>query len=321
MGDAASQIFYSFGLACGSLVAFSSYNRFTHNCHTDAIVVSFTNVFTSVYAGFAVFAILGFMANNIDVPVSEVVQSGPGLAFVAYPEAVLLMPLPHLWAVLFFFMMFILGIGSQFGGIEALCTSLIDHWPHLANHHWKVTAGVCIAGFIIGLPMICNGGVYMFTLMEWHTASWAILLLGLGEVVIISWFYGVDKALDNLIDMKIKLHRILRVYWKSVWLVITPISSLAVFVFILTGITATHFNGYKFPIWADSLGWLIGASTLAPFPIFLIYRVLNRKLRSESLFKPTSNWLPQETIADGEMTPEEKSAKQSGIDNAAFEKS
>lgn len=29
---------------------------------------------------------LGFMAHNIDVPVSEVVQSGPGLAFIAYPE-------------------------------------------------------------------------------------------------------------------------------------------------------------------------------------------------------------------------------------------
>lgn len=30
--------------------------------------------------------------------------------------------------------------------------------------------------------MVCNGGVYLFTLMEWHTASWAILLLGFAEV-------------------------------------------------------------------------------------------------------------------------------------------
>lgn len=48
------------------------------------------------------------------------------------------MPLPHLWAILFFFMMLILGMGSQFGGIEAMCTAVIDQWPHLGNHHWKV---------------------------------------------------------------------------------------------------------------------------------------------------------------------------------------
>lgn len=36
--------------------------------------------------------------------------------------------------------------------------------------------------FVAGLPMVCNGGVYLFTLMDWHTASWAILLLGIAEV-------------------------------------------------------------------------------------------------------------------------------------------
>lgn len=102
------------------------------------MIVSLTNAFTAVFAGFAVFSVMGFMAQNLGVDVADVVQSGPGLAFIAYPEAVLMMPLPHLWAVLFFFMMFILGMGSQFGGIEALCTAIIDQWPHLRNQHWKV---------------------------------------------------------------------------------------------------------------------------------------------------------------------------------------
>lgn len=75
--------------------------------------MSITNMLTAILAGFVVFAILGFLAKESGVSVQDVVSSGPGLAFITYPEAVLRMPLPHLWAVLFFFMLFTLGIGSQ----------------------------------------------------------------------------------------------------------------------------------------------------------------------------------------------------------------
>lgn len=56
---------------------------------------------------------MGFLAGQMHVPIDEVVRSETGLAFVVFPEAVVRMPLPNLWAVLFFFMLFILGLGSQ----------------------------------------------------------------------------------------------------------------------------------------------------------------------------------------------------------------
>lgn len=44
--------------------------------------------------------------------------------------------------------------------------------------------------------------------------------------------------------------------------------------FVMTDIGPTEFGDYIFPAWADAFGWLIGASTLAPFVIFLIYRLI-----------------------------------------------
>lgn len=45
------------------------------------------NVFTAIFCGFAVFAMLGFMANNLDVSIAEVVQNGPGLAFIGNDDS------------------------------------------------------------------------------------------------------------------------------------------------------------------------------------------------------------------------------------------
>ncbi|KAJ8676751.1 hypothetical protein QAD02_012538, partial [Eretmocerus hayati] len=65
--DAATQVFYSFGLAFGSLIAFGSYNTPDNHCVRDVILVSVCNAFTAVYASVVIFAILGFKAmSNVD---------------------------------------------------------------------------------------------------------------------------------------------------------------------------------------------------------------------------------------------------------------
>lgn len=225
-GNAASQTFYSFGIACGSLITLSSYSDFRNNCLKDALIVSAANAFTSVYAGFAIFSMLGYLANQMNVPLSEVASDGPGLAFIAYPEAILLLPISPLWSVIFFLMLFVLGLGSQFAGVEAISTTILDKWPFLRQHHWKVTLAICSVCFILAIPMCYDGGVYLFTLMEWNTASWAILLIGLAEVIVPAWLYGCNIFIDHMETMNMKIFKFERIYWWLCWVVITPLTLL-----------------------------------------------------------------------------------------------
>ncbi|XP_061710897.1 sodium- and chloride-dependent glycine transporter 1-like [Cydia pomonella] len=315
-GDAASQIFYSFGVGCGSLVTLASYNHFHNNCHFDAVFVSLANFLTSIYASFAVFSVLGFQAQLMGVTVDDVASDGPGLAFIAYPEALLQMPVAQLWSILFFLMLFILGLGSQFAGIEAINTAIVDQWPSLRKNYWMVTAFTCFSCFIMGIPMCFSGGVYLLTLLDWNTASWAILLIGMAECMSVAWSYGINRAMANLATMNMKMNKIQRFFWKAVWTVICPVGSFAILVFILADWTPPAYGNYEFPFFADFLGWVVGLSTLMFFPVGVGW-ALYKGYRGMELFTPTPTWKPAvktEAPASGSTD----TLDENGADNAAF---
>ncbi|XP_038623710.1 sodium- and chloride-dependent betaine transporter [Tachyglossus aculeatus] len=268
--DAGTQIFFSFAICQGCLTALGSYNKYHNNCYRDCIALCFLNSGTSFVAGFAVFSILGFMAQEQGVPISEVAESGPGLAFIAFPKAVTMMPLSQLWSCLFFLMLIFLGLDSQFVCVECLVTVSMDMFPRQLRKRGRrelLILAISVMCYLLGLLLVTEGGMYIFQLFDYYAASGICLLfLAMFEVSCVGWVYGANRFYDNVEDM------IGYRPWplvKICWLFLTPGLCLATFIFSLTKYVPLKYNNvYEYPPWGQAIGWLMALSSMVCVPLY-----------------------------------------------------
>lgn len=69
---------------------------------------------------------LGYMAQEQGVALTEVVSAGVGLAFVTLPAAINLLPIPYILGPLFFLALVVAGLSSHISIIEAVTSALMD---------------------------------------------------------------------------------------------------------------------------------------------------------------------------------------------------
>ncbi|XP_074771361.1 sodium- and chloride-dependent neutral and basic amino acid transporter B(0+) isoform X2 [Athene noctua] len=303
--DAATQIFYSLSVAWGGLVALSSYNKFHNNCYSDAILVCVTNCLTSVFAGFAIFSILGHMAFVSERPVSEVVDSGFDLAFVAYPEALSKLPVSPLWSFLFFFMLLLLGLDSQFATIETLTTTIQDIYPKaMKKLRIPITLAVCILLFLLGLTCVTQAGIYWVNLIDHFCAGWGILIAAVLEIIGIIYIYGGNRFIEDIEMMIGKKSRLFWLWWRICWFFITPVLLMAILVWSLVTFSPPTYGSVLYPAWGTAVGWCMIIFCVIWIPVVAILKIVkaegNLRQRIVSCCRPAANWGPYLACHRGE---------------------
>nr|XP_002741096.1 PREDICTED: sodium- and chloride-dependent glycine transporter 1-like [Saccoglossus kowalevskii] len=295
--DAASQIFYSLGPAWGGLLTMASYNKFHNNCYRDSIIVSLVNCGTSVFAGFVVFSIIGFISHEIGVPVEDVVDQGPGLVFIVYPEALARMPGSQVWSILFFLMLFTLGLDSQFAMVETVVSSFMDEYPRLRQKKAWVVGGVCTASCLLGLPMVTQGGIYLLQVVDVYSAGISLMLVAVTECLVIAGIYGVNNFWDD-IQMMLGYKPVLWLWFTVCWCGITPLIILGIIIFGLVLYAPVSYGSYVYPAWAEIIGWLMACASLVMIPLFMFIQYCFYAEgdgfieKMKYLLRPTPQWGP-----------------------------
>ncbi|XP_018414492.1 PREDICTED: sodium- and chloride-dependent neutral and basic amino acid transporter B(0+) [Nanorana parkeri] len=294
--DAATQIFFSLSTAWGGLIALSSYNKFHNNCYTDAIIVCVTNCGTSVFAGFAIFSILGHMAYISEKSVSEIVDSGFGLAFIAYPEALSQLPVSQLWSFLFFVMLLTLGLDSQFALIETITTSIQDAFPEVMKKRRAIiTTCCCCVLFLLGLVCVTQAGIYWVNLIDYFCGGWTLLFAAVLELVGVCWIYGGNRFIKDIEMMIGKKHWSFWLWWRACWLFISPLLLTAILLWSLITFEAPSYGSIKYPAWGTALGWCMSAFCLIWIPIIAIVKIIKARgnlFEVSDTCRPADNWGP-----------------------------
>ncbi|XP_071443085.1 sodium- and chloride-dependent creatine transporter 1-like isoform X2 [Hetaerina americana] len=204
--------------------------------------------------------------------------TGPGLAFIAYPKAITQMACAPFWSVLFFFMILLMGLDSQFVGVEGFITALVDLYPSTLRRgsNREIFIAIVSAGsFFIGLLMVTNGGMYIFQLFDYYAASGMVLLwFCFFESIAIGYFYGAQTFYE---DIALMIGHRIYPWLKYCWRFFTPLVTMGILIFSFASYQPLTYNRkYIYPYWAIATGSTMALVPMLIIPIYFIWYFVTR---------------------------------------------
>uniref|UniRef100_A0A6A7FV42 Transporter n=2 Tax=Hirondellea gigas TaxID=1518452 RepID=A0A6A7FV42_9CRUS len=309
---AVEQVLYSLSVGSGGLITFGSYNDFNTKVHIDVMILAGLDLLASMMCAVTIFSVLGAMAEELGYSdITQVVASGPGLAFIAYPEAISrTLPLPHLWSFLFFLMVFTLGLDSMFGSLESVLTTIFDEYPRTRRHKPVIVATLCGVLFCFGIPYCTEKGQYLFYLMDVFNSGVGSLLFALLSCIALHWVYGLNRFCS---DVQFMLGYSPSWFLKATWGVVIPVTLLVLFIGSLLRWEWPLYAGVvSYPSWAYTIGGAAPIIVIAPVVVLFLLHFMDKLWigRWRDMFLPSSDWAPGCPVARQRLFEQRRLARE-----------
>jgi len=253
------QIFFTLSLGFGIMITYASYLPKKTDIVGNALITSVLNCLYSFITGFAVFGTIGFMAASKGVPFGEVITSGPGLAFVVYPEAINQLPAGQtLFGLLFFLVLIMAGLSSAISLVEAFCCSLIDKFNFSRK---KTVTVVCLIGLLGSTIFTTRAGLYILDIVDHFINNYGLVTGGILECLLVGWVLKAVVARRHVNSVGgVKLHK----GWELLIKFITPAILIVVIGFALYSELSGNYEGYSTQaLLIFGVGWLVAAGIIS----------------------------------------------------------
>lgn len=255
-------VFFSLSVGFGIMVTYASYLKPKTNLTGSGLVVALANSSFEILAGIGVFAALGFMAYVSNSSVQDVVSSGIGLAFIAFPKIISSLGASgDMFGLLFFGSLIVAGVTSLVSVLEVPVSAFQDKLGWSRKKSVTIVAGS--SALLSTLLFSTQSAITFVDVIDHFTNNIGIVGGALLSIIIVAWF---KRPL--LAELKQHINAVssikLGTGWDFMLSVITPLSLLSALVLSISTLVTTGYGDYSIQIqllfgWGCVMIFLLGA--------------------------------------------------------------
>ncbi|WP_205544149.1 sodium-dependent transporter [Rubrobacter indicoceani] len=192
------QIFFSLSVGFSIMIAYASYLNRRSDLTNSAFIVALSNTGFEFLAALGVFSVLGFLAFQQNATVDEVVTSGIGLAFVAFPQIINELPgLNSFFGVIFFGALLFAGVTSAVSILECAIAGVREKFglTRRAAVNW-----VCGLAALVSIIYATRGGLYYLDVVDRWMNNYGLVLTGLAEILFVVFVVRRLRSLQDHVN-------------------------------------------------------------------------------------------------------------------------